>query len=257
MNQSAIRNQYVAHGVEGYYSQYGGQYTNPHERQVRLCINHGLATWKRDLLPPAGTDTDTGIDTNLQKSFKVLDLACGSGEATRACQLWIESQNNVGNSASDSVLSRLHIARPLQQTNVTSDKAAAATEEDSGRIKFAYTACDPFTADAFTSATSLPCLSYSFRDIAQGCLDDHFADCEGVADEDGSFDLAICSFALHLLDNSNLFATLDALARRAKVLMVLSPHKRPVIESHMGWQQHEHTVIERVHVWLYTSIYRT
>jgi hypothetical protein len=37
-------------------------------------------------------------------------------------------------------------------------------------------------------------------------------------------------------------------------LVVLSPHKKPVIGEHTGWSLIEHKVIQRVHVWMYESL---
>lgn len=59
----AIRRRYERHGVEGYYAQHGGEYRNPHERIVRELISAAVQRCSLDL-------------------DRVLDLACGSGEAT-------------------------------------------------------------------------------------------------------------------------------------------------------------------------------
>jgi SAM-dependent methyltransferase len=62
---SSIRSQYVRYGAAGYYQQFGAQYRNPHELAVRQAIHTAVAGWGLDLA-------------------RVLDLACGSGEATLA-----------------------------------------------------------------------------------------------------------------------------------------------------------------------------
>ncbi len=56
---------YEAMGVEGYYLAHGATYRNPHEDGVRGVLTMAVAAWTLDL------------------SY-VLDLACGSGEATLA-----------------------------------------------------------------------------------------------------------------------------------------------------------------------------
>jgi SAM-dependent methyltransferase len=56
---------YEAMGVEGYYLAHGATYRNPHEDGVRGVLTMAVATWTLDL-------------------SHVLDLACGSGEATLA-----------------------------------------------------------------------------------------------------------------------------------------------------------------------------
>ncbi len=62
---SGIRKQYETHGVRGYYEQHGAEYRNPHEQSVARALAVGVHTWQPDLT-------------------HVLDLACGSGEATLA-----------------------------------------------------------------------------------------------------------------------------------------------------------------------------
>jgi SAM-dependent methyltransferase len=65
MPDEALRLQYEHHGVEGYYAQFGGEYRNPHEQRVRAALHAAVAAWRPDI-------------------SRVLDLACGSGEATLA-----------------------------------------------------------------------------------------------------------------------------------------------------------------------------
>lgn len=61
----SVRAGYVAHGVAGYYARFGATYHNPHEEAVAEAI----ALAHRRAALPLG---------------RVCDLACGSGEATRA-----------------------------------------------------------------------------------------------------------------------------------------------------------------------------
>lgn len=61
---SSFRDNYGQHGVGGYYEKFGAAYTNPHEREIRLSLRKALSTWP---------------EVSLER---VLDLACGSGEAT-------------------------------------------------------------------------------------------------------------------------------------------------------------------------------
>ena len=60
---TGIRGEYEAQGVELYYATSGATYRNPHETAVRAIIAEATAAWRPDL-------------------GAVLDLACGSGEAT-------------------------------------------------------------------------------------------------------------------------------------------------------------------------------
>jgi hypothetical protein len=139
-------------------------------------------------------------------TLRVLDLACGSGEASLALYGWLR----------------------------------AMVPPQLGRLLL--TAADPFTAGAFRARTGLPnVVSWSFEDVQAGCL-------QGRA-----FDMVMCSFAMHLLDDSRLFTTLHELSIAAKWLVLLSPHKRPHVKDGCGWQLVHSSVHERVHVRLYES----
>lgn len=62
---NSIRGAYERYGADHYYQQRGATYRNPHEASVRLTLGEATARWGPDL-------------------SRVLDLACGSGEATLA-----------------------------------------------------------------------------------------------------------------------------------------------------------------------------
>jgi SAM-dependent methyltransferase len=62
-----IRPAYEEHGVTGFYEQFGSSYRNPHETIIQSLLKRVILEWQLDL-------TD------------VLDLACGSGEATLVLQ---------------------------------------------------------------------------------------------------------------------------------------------------------------------------
>lgn len=61
----SIRARYEEHGADGYYRDHADDYSNPHEPEVRQCIEMAVERWSLDLA-------------------RVLDLAAGSGEATLA-----------------------------------------------------------------------------------------------------------------------------------------------------------------------------
>jgi SAM-dependent methyltransferase len=67
MPEPAVRKAYEQHGVRGFYEKFGKTYRNPHETAIRAVLHAGLSRWQVDL-------------------SCVLDLACGSGEATLALQ---------------------------------------------------------------------------------------------------------------------------------------------------------------------------
>jgi SAM-dependent methyltransferase len=62
--QPAIRTAYEEYGAEEYYRRFGAEYRNPHEARLGAVIR-------------------SSVERNALDLSRVLDLACGSGEATR------------------------------------------------------------------------------------------------------------------------------------------------------------------------------
>lgn len=112
-------------------------------------------------------------------------------------------------------------------------------------LKISEHACDPFTQLAFQERVGLEAKHWGFEDIARGVLGDRV-----------QFDLVICSFALHLLDSSRMYSTMTALAQAARVLVVVSPHKKPEMKPEWGWQLVQQTLIERIHVRIFKSSFK-
>ena len=70
-----IRVEYEEHGATGFYEQFGEDYRNPHEPIICEILHRAASQWNFDL-----------------PHWRVLDLACGSGEATLAlCELGAKS----------------------------------------------------------------------------------------------------------------------------------------------------------------------
>lgn len=86
-------------------------------------------------------------------------------------------------------------------------------------------ACDPYCQEAFKMRTKTECHSWSFEDIAHGI----------VEPPEELFSSVICSFALHLLNESYLPALLAMLTSWTRTLIVLTPHKRPHLNPNTGW----------------------
>ncbi|MDX2034007.1 MAG: class I SAM-dependent methyltransferase [Blastocatellia bacterium] len=63
----AIRQLYEQHGAREYYEKFGAEYRNPHEPVICEALREAVRRWRPDL-------------------SRVLDLACGSGEATLALE---------------------------------------------------------------------------------------------------------------------------------------------------------------------------
>jgi SAM-dependent methyltransferase len=155
-----IRHQYERLGVQKYYEDHGSSYQNPHEHLIRRAI--------ADLVPRWGLDLSN-----------VLDLACGSGEATLALA-----------------------------------EAGARTIQG----------IDPFTEAAYRRRTGRPIRSGTFEDIAAGSL------------KGETYTLIVCSYALHLAEESRLPFLCYQLKELTADLLILTPHKRPELSADWGWQ---------------------
>lgn len=173
----AIRSEYETHGVRGYYEQHGAQYRNPHEQAVARALAAAVRAWRLDL-------------------SRVLDLACGSGEATLTLQ------------------------------------ALGAG---------AVAGVDPYTGRAYQDRTGQVAEPFSFEAVALGALAGR------------SYSLIVCSYALHLLQPSRLPRLAYMLSQLAPALLVLTPHKRPVLRAEWGWALVGEMVVERVRVRYYQS----
>jgi hypothetical protein len=101
------------------------------------------------------------------------------------------------------------------------------------------TAIDPFTAAAYEARTARSCEPFTFEQIAEGAL------------RGRSYSLIVCSFAMHLVDASRLPALCWELAQISSQLMILTPHKRPVLREDWGWRLYEEILHQRVRARLY------
>ncbi|MEQ1508688.1 MAG: class I SAM-dependent methyltransferase [Myxococcota bacterium] len=81
---------------------------------------------------------------------------------------------------------------------------------------------DPYTGAAYRARTGRDALPWTFADLPDQLGDRVYAAC-------------VCSMALHLCPTSRLPSVLFAVARAARVLVVISPHKRPEIRPSWGW----------------------
>mmetsp|Transcript_26994 Transcript_26994/g.44065 ORF Transcript_26994/g.44065 Transcript_26994/m.44065 type:complete len:200 (-) Transcript_26994:226-825(-) len=102
-------------------------------------------------------------------------------------------------------------------------------------------ACDPYTGEAYLQRIGRNCSAASFEDIEGGEL---FGSIYG---------LCIVSFALHLVQPSRLHNTCMQLALVSRYLFVISPHKKPIITSDMGFNIVDEFIVERVHGRFYKS----
>jgi hypothetical protein len=109
-------------------------------------------------------------------------------------------------------------------------------------VPLSITACDPYTHELYTRRTGLACGRESFRDINVNGLD-------------GKYDIVICSFALHLVPQGELWGVLYALSTSARWLVVLAPHKKPEVGVETGWERKgKEVLVERVRGRVYWSL---
>ena len=85
--------------------------------------------------------------------------------------------------------------------------------------KYRIEGLDPYTAYSYVKNTNNDCYIYNFKDIVKGAL------------ENKKYDTIICSFAMHLCEESMLNGLLYQLSRISNKLVILTPHKRPEINS--------------------------
>jgi len=103
------------------------------------------------------------------------------------------------------------------------------------------TSCDPYTYEAFHNKTGRIAKKWSFSDIQNGLF----------SQINISFDVVVLSFAAHLI--TNLFSTMYPLSMACEYMIIISPHKNPIIQDKMGWQLMHSMLIDRIHTRLYRS----
>ena len=108
---------------------------------------------------------------------------------------------------------------------------------DAGAIE----GCDPYLFAQYERRVGRPAERFSFEDVAAGAL-------AGRA-----YSLVVCSFALHLVDASRLPGVCAQLSLVAPALLVITPHKRPVIAPQWGWGLEGQLVWARVRCRFYRS----
>lgn len=86
---------------------------------------------------------------------------------------------------------------------------------------------DKYMYKQYSKNTNNPCLIVSFKDILQGKLNGY------------KFDSIICSFALHLCELSMLPMVLYQLSLITPELIILTPHKRPLINEDFWYLESE------------------
>lgn len=100
--------------------------------------------------------------------------------------------------------------------------------------------CDPYMSEVYFKNTGKKAFKFNFKEIAEGALYGNY------------FDTIICSFALHLCELSFLEKVLYQLSIITNDLIVISPHKRPIIKENYFKLDME-LKIDRVYLKRYSS----
>jgi len=93
------------------------------------------------------------------------------------------------------------------------------------------TGVDPYTCEAYYNRTGKIALPHTFDDIANGALID-------------SYDIIVCSFAMHLIESSRLPNLCYALSQISDKLLIITPNKKPDINWY--WDLKGEIVVNRV-----------
>ncbi|MBP7273082.1 MAG: hypothetical protein KA974_04535 [Saprospiraceae bacterium] len=82
---------------------------------------------------------------------------------------------------------------------------------------------DPFTHELYEQQTKLSCYRDSFDDVVKQ---------QAACFEYAPFSSIICSFAMHLCPQRQLYSLAFELLQHTKSLVIITPHKRPALEQY-------------------------
>ena len=236
---TGVRNAYAAHadGATGYYVDSGATYSNPHERGVRealfRCVRARPHLFFDDADRPSSAPSSSAASPRATDSVppvRILDLSCGSGEATAAL---IDA--GVRPDAIDAFDPYTRVAFERRFNDDDARRRVAATTTPSTAVSSGDDSCvlvdtplggrDADVEKHARSSTTrrMTCEGYSFEDIARGAVADR------------RWRTVVCSFAMHLCARDFLPTLCVMLACSAEFLVILTPHKRPAIEAAWGW----------------------
>lgn len=238
LHPKGMRGAYTERGVDRWYAENGASYINPHDREVAKALHWLLELWHMQFYERKIEGVSSGPSAELLSlpPFRILDLACGSGEATVAIQNWWGT-----------------CARRAEQAGRACPLLIS--------LPLSIEGCDPYTFEAYLQRTGQQALQLTFQQVAQGALE---MDVEGPASCQAQaqgwvpancvvYDLVVISFALHLVNPSMVWSTLDALSRVSHWLVLISPHKKPIVkdDGSFKWRLVQEGCIERVHIRLF------
>ncbi|WP_299453501.1 class I SAM-dependent methyltransferase [uncultured Microscilla sp.] len=87
--------------------------------------------------------------------------------------------------------------------------------------------CDPYTHELYQQQVGQTCLTYNFQEVIQGRLNQWVADQQ----PNQEFSSIICSFAMHLCPEKQLYPLVSNLFQLTRQLIIITPHKRPALED--------------------------
>ena len=102
---------------------------------------------------------------------------------------------------------------------------------------------DPYTHQAYAERTGQVAEQITFEQVAAGALAGR------------SYSTIVCSFAMHLVALSRLPALMTQLSLIGTTLLILTPHKRPLLRPEWGWRCADELQIERVRARYYRPTY--
>ena len=94
--------------------------------------------------------------------------------------------------------------------------------------------CDPFTYKLFEKNTGTPCWRFSFEEVVKGKLVAKYPPQYNTSKK--PFSSIICSFGMHLCPEKMLQPLAFQLFMLSETLVIITPHKRPVLEDIEGVQ---------------------
>ena len=163
---------------------------------------------------------------------RILDLSCGSGEATAALidagvrPDAIDAFDPYTRAAFERRFDDDFFARRRDAATTTPSTAVSSGDDSCVQVDTPLVGGRDADVEKYTRSSTtrrMTCEGYSFEDIARGAVADR------------RWRTVVCSFAMHLCARDFLPTLCVMLACSAEFLVILTPHKRPAIEAAWGW----------------------
>ena len=230
-----IRNQYRVNGdAKTYYEKNGEAYTNPHFSRLREVLPGTLFD---DIVVPKILVPITNAKKKTKNKGKDEDDEnfVRRSEETTTCFRVLDFC--CGSGEFSHILLRW--------------------SKDVRQFAFAITAADPYTREAFKKQkefANVECKPWSFKSVCEGCL-------EELGDEDFAYDIVAISYAIHLLQPSLEHLFYNALAKRCRYLVIVSPTKNKGLieknkETKFGFKEIAYETKLKVHLRVFESLRR-